>query len=591
MKMEKLKYPNPQFIRNTWFDLNGEWEFCFDDEDIGIAESKFCDKDFFDMTIKVPYSYNTKNSGLNIKEDHSIVWYRKEFNCSIKSDKRYILHFGAIDYESDLWINGKHVSKHVGGHVQFQVDISDYIMEDNVIVVRVKDENHTRTPIGKQSWKDHNFLCWYTRTIGIWQPVYLEETGKVYLTSLRMTPDIDQASLSIDAILSDVIDNTHLNVEISYAGKKINEASVLVKNGRVQFTIDVSSNDPNFRLNFWHVDDPHLYDITLNTVVDGDVQDRVESYFGMRSVEVSNGKVYLNNQEFYQKLILDQGYIKDGGMTLTVNELKDNVEKIKEMGFNGVRKHQKIETHHFMYLCDRLGLVMWAEMPSPFEYSFETNQRMVSELYPFIEKHYNHPSVIAYVLMNESWGINEVYSNTEQQKFVNGLYHLTHSLDETRLVIGNDGWEHTLTDLVTVHDYNGDPETLKKSYEDFKKFVNGSPSRTSTRHVFSKGYEYDDEPFLVSEYGGVAYESIKEGNESWGYGDRLNSKDEVLQRISSLTKVIMDNDNIQGFCYTQLSDVQQEVNGLLDENHNYKFDPKEIRKIMKYKHNLGFKFI
>lgn len=591
MKMEKLKYPNPQFIRKDWRDLNGKWDFRFDDEDIGLTNERFKEKGFFDKKIIVPYSYNTKASEINEDKDHEIVWYQRKLHIDIESSKRYILHFGAVDYESDLWINGIHVNKHYGGHIPFQVDITRYVEEDNIITVRVKDTNSTRQPIGKQSWKDHNFLCWYTKTVGIWQPVYLEETGDVYLTQLRMTPDIDHASLSIDALVSQDIEDSYLNVEISYEGKRVNEASVLIKDGRAQLTIDVSSKDPNFRLNFWHVDAPHLYDIKLNVLVEKTITDSVESYFGMRSINTVNGKVFLNNQEFYQKLVLDQGYIKDGGMTLTVDEIKNDIEKIKEMGFNGVRKHQKVETHHFMYLCDRLGLVMWAEMPSPFEYSFETNQNMINELYPFIDKHYNHPSVIAYVLMNESWGINEVYSNTEQQKFVDGLYHLTRSLDEHRLVIGNDGWEHTLTDLVTVHDYNGNPETLKESYENFEQFVNGSPSRTSTRHVFSEGYEYDNQPFLVSEYGGVAYENTKDKEESWGYGDRLNNKEEVLQKISALTKVIMDNDRIQGFCYTQLTDVQQEVNGLLDANHDYKFDPKEIRKIMEYKHNLGFKFI
>lgn len=589
--MEKLKFPNPQFVRKNWLDLTGEWQFCFDDFDKGLEKENYKRNDFFDLTINVPYSYHVKKSNINKNENHTIVWYKKEFSIEIQDNKSYLLHFGAVDYECDVWINGRHFFYHEGGYTPFTIDISDVIQETNELVLRVVDENSCRQMIGKQSWKDHNFLCWYTRTVGIWQPVWLEITGKCYLDELLLTPHIDDATLEIEAFINEDNHNTQLKVEINFGEEQIGTYYTTFKNKRTRFFVDVSSDCPNFRLHFWSPSSPNLYDIRLTLFNEEEELDIVESYFGMRNIHTKNQLVYLNNQEFYQKLILDQGYFKDGGLTGSPEEFEADVKKIKEMGFNGVRKHQKIEDHRFMYLCDKIGLVMWAEMPSPFEYSMETNQNMVQEIYPFIKKHYNHPSVIAYTVMNESWGINEVYHDKKEQSFVDALYYLVKSMDQTRLVIGNDGWEHTTTDILTFHDYNEDACSLSKSYEDIERVVNGSPSRTSGRHAYSSGYSYNGIPIMISEYGGIAIAANEEmENGAWGYGERLNSEEEILERISSLTKAIMDTEGICGFCYTQLADVEQEINGLLTESHEYKISPEKIREILEYKYNLGFTF-
>lgn len=588
---DRLHYPNPQFIREQWIDLNGDWQFTFDDEGIGEKDKNFTKDAFYTKTIKVPYSYHTKNSGIGLNEDHQIVWYKKNLALDVKKDKRYLLNFGAVDYKCDLWVNGGHVFTHKGGHTPFTVDITNYLQtENNVIAIRVEDRNSCRQPIGKQSWKDSNFLCWYTRTVGIWQPVWIEEVGENYLTNIKMTPDIDNASLDLDIFIKEDNDVTLLG-EIYFDNKLINRFTTSFKSQRSRLTVDVSSDDPFFRLNFWTPNTPNLYEIKFKLYKNNVCVDAIDSYFGMRTIEAIDRKIYLNNQEFYQKLILDQGYFKDGGLTASPEELKDDVLKIKEMGFNGVRKHQKIEDNRFMYLCDTLGLVMWAEMPSTFEYSQETNENVTRELYEFINKHYNNPSVITYTLLNESWGINEVYQDVRQQNFVNAMVYLTKSLDSTRLVIGNDGWEQTTTDILTIHDYNSDATTMRESYQDIEKAANGSPSRTSTRRCYSKGYSYNNVPIMISEYGGVAYDiNQTDGKEAWGYGERLTGEKSVLDKIRELTEVVMDMEDVCGFCYTQLSDVEQEINGLLDHDHNYKFDPKVIKEIMTYKHNLGFIF-
>ena len=427
--------------------------------------------------------------------------------------------------------------------------------------------------------------------MGIWQSVWLEEVGETYLSNIKMTPDIDEANLDLDIHVTGKTEGVKVVGEIYFNNQLINTFASSLKANRTRLSVDVSSEDANFRLHFWSPDAPNLYDITFKLYKDDDLIDTIDSYFGMRDIEAIGNKIYLNNQEFYQKLILDQGYFKDGGLTATPDELKNDILKIKEMGFNGARKHQKIEDYRYMYLCDTIGLVMWAEMPSAFEYSQYANENITREIYSFIDKHYNHPSVIVYTLLNESWGINEVYKNKLEQNFINALVYLTKSLDQTRLVVGNDGWEQTITDILTIHDYNSDPKTLLKSYESIVEAANGSPSKTSNRHCYAKGYHYQNEPFMISEYGGVAFDTGEKTKvDTWGYGERLNGKEDVLQKINELTKAVMSIEGVCGFCYTQLSDVEQEVNGLLDHNHQYKFDPKEIRDIFNQGHNTGFIF-
>ena len=586
--MEKLKYPNPQKIRKEWIDLNGKWLFKLDKvESVNINEP--LKKEDFDLEITVPYSYMFKNSGVDIQEYFPVVWYYREFQLNKQENKSYILNFEAIDYKCDIWINDVFVHTHQGGHVPFEIDVTNQVSTNNKITIRVEDNNDTNQPIGKQSWKDENFLCWYTRTIGIWQNVWLEETGNTYLTNFTMKPNIHTSELMIDATINNY-KNAFIEAKVSYNGQFITRVISSFKNRRAKFSIDVSSNLAHFRLFYWHPSDPNLYDIELNIIDENDVlEDSIESYFGMRAIETHEEKIYLNDQEFYQKLILNQGYYPNGGLTGTTDEFLDDLKKIKEMGFNGLRIHQKIESHKLLYLCDKLGLCVWAEMPSIFEYSRMSNENMFKEIHPFVDKHINHPSVITYVVMNESWGVNEISHNVEEQNFVNALYYTVKSLDSTRLVIGNDGWEQTLTDVCTIHDYNTDESTFIASYENKESAIKESPSLTSGRKTYCKGYEYQQKPYIISEYGGLAYqEDISKT--SWGYGERIQSKDDVLLKIENLTKAVMKIEYCSGFCYTQLTDVEQEVNGLLDHNHNYKFDPKKIRAILESDRQYGFIF-
>lgn len=590
---ERLHHPRPQMARKHWRSLNGVWDFAFDDANLGIQNHNFLKPGFFDREIVVPYSYQTKNSRLHTLENHPIVWYRKTITVSKKEGRRFLLHFDAVDYQADIWIDGNHVFTHQGGHVPFQIDIMPYLQTEDVsIVVRAEDHNRCSQPIGKQSWKDANFLCWYTRTTGIWQQVWLEEVADTYIAEVRMTPDIDNATMEFDFFVAGSEIPARVEGNITYQGRPVTSFRVAVKNNRARIIADVSSEDANFRLHFWSCAEPNLYDVRFTLVSETGAIDEADSYFGMRDIRQEGHRVFLNNQEFVQRLVLDQGYFADGGLSATPEQLRDDLLKVREMGFNGTRKHQKVEDARYMYLCDVLGLVMWAEMPSFFEYSPAAVENFTRELPALIAKHYNHPSVIVYTLMNESWGVNEIYKHPAQQAFVNGAYWMTKALDPSRLVVGNDGWEQTTTDLLTVHDYNADPKTLKESYANMEQAVNGCPSRTSLRHTYAKGYAYAGQPFMISEFGGVAFDTgTYAGKESWGYGKRLEGQEAVLHKIRDLTRAVMELPGMCGYCYTQLTDVEQEVNGLLDHNHEHKFDPATLREIFNGGSHTGFLFV
>ncbi|WP_026690911.1 glycoside hydrolase family 2 [Alteribacter aurantiacus] len=589
-----LSYPRPQFKRNKWMDLNGTWEFNFDYDNKGLKEKWYKDKAFTD-SIQVPFCYQSTLSGVEENSLPSeVVWYKKQVKHVEQptKDGKVILHFEAVDYYTMVWVNGEFVGDHKGGHVPFSFTLPSEMVEDHfTITLRVEDKTSCSQPIGKQSWKEDNFLCWYTKTTGIWQSVWLEYVSDSFLKEVKMTPDIDTAEVFIEGFTEDAGENALLDVNISLFGKTIQRASAMVTYNKVTMRLNVSSTSPDFRLAYWTPDEPNLYDVTFSLRDGEKIVDKVDSYFGMRKVSIRDQDILLNNERCYQKLILDQGYYGSGLMTPdSIETIESDLLKIKRMGFNGVRRHQTVADNRYMYLCDKLGLVMWAEMPSSFEFGDEAIENTTYEYRKIIKKHYNHPSVIAYTPMNESWGVNEIHSNKQQQSFVNSLYYLTKSLDQTRLVIGNDGWEHTLTDVLTIHDYSQSDQNITEKYKHDEETWNGAPSVTSRKYNFAEGYSYQGQPIMMSEFGGIAYTEKEELAESWGYGDRPKSKEEALKRFEELVHAVMKNDVFCGFCYTQVSDVEQEVNGLLDHNHNYKFDPNEIKRILDSLQTGGFTF-
>lgn len=589
-KIEKKLAPNPQFQREDWLELDGTWRFAADPEDKGSSQHWFTGLPA-GGTIQVPFVQETSQEARNAP----IVWYERDVTLNeAQRQKNVLLHFEAVDYKTTVWINGFHAGDHEGGHTPFSVSYLPAGESELRVSVRVEDYNRTDQPIGKQSWKDDNFLCWYERTTGIWQTVWMEFVNESYLKNVQMTPDIDRGELIVEAfshLPEQTLTQHQLTIAVQLHGQPITEVTMKTVGSYMKTTLSVDADLPDFRLAYWSPESPELYDITFKLETE-DAVDEVSSYFGMRHISVKENDIQLNYEKFYQKLILDQGYYAETLMTPpTPTAEREDIEKVKAMGFNGVRRHQTVGSHRFLYLCDKLGLVTWAEMPSFYKFHRDSAGRAYTEWQEIIQKHYNHPSTIIYTIMNESWGINEVYANKQQQAFVDSLYYMTKALDPTRLVIGNDGWEQTKTDILTIHDYTQAPEKISRAYETKEDFTNGAPAQTSNKYTYAEGYAYEGQPILLSEFGGVAYsqaDAPKEDN--WGYGDRPETKEEAWERISSLIAAVMDNEHFCGFCYTQLADVQQEVNGLLTHDHEFKFDPKEVRNLLTRKHNRGFIF-
>ncbi|MCL7746810.1 glycoside hydrolase family 2 protein [Halalkalibacter alkaliphilus] len=580
MSTIRNEYPRPQFVRQEWLNLNGEWDFAFDDENCGLKEKWY--KEFpQSMKIVVPFAYQTEKSGINDHSFHDVVWYRRTFTVSEDwLDQELILHFGAVDYKSWVYINGELVTFHEGGNTPFSANITPHYNKDgeNDIVVRVEDPSEDVTiPRGKQYWHEQSASIFYTRTTGIWQPVWLEPISEKKIEGVRFTPDIDRGDIIVEY---DVPKDTSLTIKttISFGDQVLveEESKVLESyikrsyNLRNRFTDRSNVHDDGW---YWTPENPNLFDVNIKLVSEGVVLDSVDTYFGMRKVSIENGKFKLNNKPYFQKLVLDQGYFPGALLTApTDDDLKKDIIVSKEMGFNGARKHQKVEDPRYLYWADKLGFLVWGEMANCSEYSEEAVRRMVTEWVDVVKRDYNHPSLIVWVPLNESWGISRVAYEKQQQDHATSMYYLTKSIDTTRPVLSNEGWEHTISDICGIHNYNS-AEHIKKSYETVESAINTEPAN---RVIYAEGYEYRGEPILITEYGGIAYQVDEQ--DGWGYSS-VKSSEDLIEEYRKVTEAIYHSDILQGFCYTQLTDVEQEINGLLTYNREPKCDLAKIKEI------------
>lgn len=571
-------YPRPQFQRSSWMTLNGEWDFEFDDQDVGKAQRWYEQPDF-SQKINVPFAYQSELSGIGNTDMHDIVWYKKTvaFPATF-AGKRLILHFGAVDYLAWVWVNGEMVKFHEGGHTPFAVDITDAVRDDeNVIVVKAQDFNREVTlPRGKQFWEEKPRGIWYTQTTGIWQSVWVEAVSDIYLHKVKYRPDIDANQIEIRSFIGrwQAGKEIHLKTSITFAGEEVLEDIVQVKAAEETRTFKLHDFNDHGMGRWWSPERPNLYDVTFTLLVDGQEVDQVQSYFGMRKISVEDGVVCLNNRPYQMKMVLDQGYFPEGLLTAPDDEaLRKDVELTKAMGFNGARKHQKIEDPRYMYWCDKLGLLVWGEMANACQYSEEYVRRMTKEWQEAVERDYNHPCIVAWVPINESWGVPNVMVDQRQQQHTLALYHLTKSLDPTRLVLSNDGWEHTKSDLVTIHDYEWREEVLAKRYATRESAINAKPAR---RWIYVPGFKEEGEPVLVTEFGGISFK--RSDWEGWGYSAATNERD-FVDRLNAVFHPIYHSNAVQGYCYTQLTDVEQEINGLLTYDRQPKVPLEIIKRI------------
>lgn len=575
----RKEYPRPHFERADWMNLNGEWNFQFDRENKGEKE-KWYKESNFNKKIIVPFTYETKASGIGEEEFCPHVWYQKSITIpSEYMNKKIILHFQAADYITKLWVNGTFVGERKGGQIAFSFHITDYLNGTNElnIVVKNEDSQSCFQPRGKQRWLDTSYECWYVQTTGIWQTVWLEFLNEVHVQAVKITPDIDTESVEFSyEVFGEIDQSLVLRTSIFLKDQQIKSFDQAVCRPNQTITTNITSEFHHWRVVHWSPQSPNLYDVEFILFKNGKVVDHVKSYFGMRKVSIENGNVLLNNIPLYQKLILDQGYWQDSHLTPPSEEaIIEDIDRTLEMGFNGVRKHMKVEDQRFLYWADKKGLLVWSEMAATYEFSDEAVQNFTEEWIEVVKQHYNHPSIITWTPFNESWGVKNIYTNVKQQKFTEGIYHLTKAIDHMRPVIVNDGWEHTVSDIITLHDYVEYGDEFLERYSDKEKVVHNDIAFNKFKHAMAQGYPYKGQPIIISEYGGIAFNSEK----GWGYGNQVKSEEEFLQRYESITQAIKDTPYISGFCYTQITDVQQEVNGLLTENREPKVELNKIRAI------------
>lgn len=579
--------PNPQFARNSRVDLCGEWSFAFDDEDIGRAERWFMDGATLRTTITVPFPPESELSGVADPSFHPICWYARSFTDPRNSDEEHlIVHFGAVDYAATVWVDGVQIGSHEGGHTPFSLDATDALesgRNDHLIVVRAFDDPlDVEQPRGKQDWQEHPHSIFYYRTTGIWQPVWLEVTPKRRILNVRWQFDPSRWHVDFEVELSArSSSDATLTIELDRDGESIAHVSVKA-NERVatgQFRIGTGNSAVNRHSLLWSPARPTLLGATITLSEPGSSDDQVLSYVGLRTVETAGRRILVNGSPVFLRFVLEQGYWPESHLASpSVEALEREVDLIKALGFNGARIHQKIEDPRFLYWADRKGVLLWGEMANAFTFSERAVQRHASEWREAVIRDRNHPSIIAWVPFNESWGISEVGASTQQQQAVKATYHRTHQLDGTRPVIGNDGWENVIGDLLTLHDYSWEPDVLRQRYANEAGFEQTLRNYfPGSRRVAVGDYDPANKPILVTEFGGVSFAPAS-GEEWFGYGT-VRSEEEFIERYRVLCNALNESDLIAGFCYTQLTDTVQETNGLLTEDRQPKAALEKLREI------------
>ena len=568
------EYPQPQFQREAWMTLNGLWDFEFDDANAGLKEDWASGKKKFSRAITVPYCFESPNSGIGDPSFHPWVWYRRTVTLpDTWKGRRVLLHFGAVDYRAMVWVNGRLAGGHEGGSTPFRFDVTHLLQPGaNSITVRAEDPPTDRTiPRGKQYWEVKSRGIFYTRTTGIWQSVWLEATGDTWLEKVRTTPSAG-GLVRFQAVIQNPRPETEFHVSILDGDKRVSSGSARASGSSAHLELQVSNPRP------WFIRQGNLYDVVLEVKEGGTVHDRVRSYFGFRTVTVESGRVFLNGRPIYLKMVLDQGYWPESLLTPPSEEaIKFDIEETMKMGFNGARKHQKVEDPRFLYWADKLGYLISGEMANAYDFTEDYAARFTREWMDVVERDYNHPSIILWVPINESWGTPDLRSS-QQQHHLKANYMLTKSLDPTRPVIDNDGWEHVdTTDLFALHDYARSGDLLYAKYKDAGK--PGEPIPPNGRAALVPGHAYNGTPILLSEFGGIAYipAGVNAPADAWGYAGVEKTPEAALDRLRSLYEAIAKMPQIAGICYTQLTDVEQEVNGLFTYGRKPKFDAEAVR--------------
>lgn len=569
-------YPRPQLRRDRWICLNGSWKFTFDDAGQFVQPSNISE---WTHSIEVPFAPESAKSGIGDTGFHPNCWYEREFDLP-KGEGRVLLHFGAIDYRARVWVNGQFMADHEGGHTPFSIDITSVLNENGVQKVTVwaqDDPFDLAKPRGKQDWQLEPHSIWYPRTSGIWQTVWAEVVPTTYIDRIRWTPHFERWEIGFEAFVAgQQYDGLQIKVKLTANCHLLVNDTYEVINGEIHRRIALSDPGIDDYRNelLWSPEKPTLIDAEVQLWHGDKLLDEVQSYTAMRTVAIQRDRFMLNGRPYYLRLVLDQGYWPDTLMTAPSDEaLRRDVELVKSMGFNGVRKHQKIEDPRFLYWADVLGLMVWEEMPSAYRFTPKAVERITKEWTEVINRDASHPCIVVWVPFNESWGVPDLTATDAHRHCVQALYHLTKTLDPTRPVIGNDGWESAATDILAIHDYDNKPTRLFNRYGPEVKLSDlFDRQRPGGRVLTLDGHPHNGQPIMLTEFGGIAYAAPEEPDTDkiWGYV-RSSDVSELQIRYTALLSVVNKVELFSGFCYTQLTDTYQEANGLLYADRTPKF--------------------
>src|SRR5688500_3885427 len=566
--------PRPQLQRPGWRSLDGAWDFAIDPA--GTLHDPYEVK--WAATITVPFSPETPKSGIGDTSLFRACWYRRRIHVppATSSGSRVLLHFGAVDHRATVWANGAMVGAHEGGYTPFTCDITAAVggrLECDVVVRAEDDPLDLEKPRGKQDWMPEPHSIWYPRTTGIWQTVWIERVPETWIDSVRWTPNLERWEIGCAVRLEGLrAPQLNLRVKLMSGDLLLAEDMYSVTGSEVHRRIaltDPGIDDSRNEL-LWNPARPRLIDAEFTLEhLDGRVIDRAYSYTALRSGAVDGNRFILNGRPYLLRLVLDQGYWPESGLTAPNDDaLRRDVELAKAMGFNGVRKHQKIEDPRYLYWADKLGLLVWEEMPSAYRFTDRSIHRVSREWIAAIERDTSHPCIIAWVPINESWGVPNLPTSAAERHYVQGLYHLTKTLDPTRPVIGNDGWESVATDIIGIHDYDNNPERIARRYRAdevlprlFKRERHGG------RLLVLEGDRPHEQPVMLTEFGGI---TLSKEEHTWGYS-RAPSAGAFESKYTELLMAVNSLGLLAGFCYTQFADTYQEANGLLCADRTPKF--------------------
>ena len=575
----RAEYPRPQFERADWINLNGTWTYTFDFGGSGLAQG-YAASEGFDGRITVPFCPESELSGVGHKDFIRCMWYQRKADVPAAwAGKKVLIHFGAVDFNCALYVNGQLAGRHWGGTASFEMDITRYAPagETANLVLLVEDDVRSGVqPGGKQSARFASWGCRYTRTTGIWQTVWMEAVDPCGLKSVYVKPDLDGSRFVVEPRFFSLSRGQQLRVTLGDGSAKPVAVATVAASDAATLILNI----PARKVRTWSPADPFLYDLKYEVLAaDGTVLDVVSSYAGLRKIHVEGNRIYLNNKPLFLRFVLDQGFYPDGIWTAPSDEaLKADIERSMAVGFNGARLHQKVFEERFHYWADRLGYLTWAESSS---WGANSNNELsarnfISEWEEIVVRDRNHPSIITWTPFNESWDrAKEVEAARCHDRMVADVYKITHALDY-RPVCDVSGGYHVVTDIWSYHNYEQDAAKLLE--EQTLKGDGTVPTFDVAREC-----PYGGQPYILDEYGGIRWVIEQYSEKTWGYGKAPEDLEEVYTRLSALTDVLRSLDYISGFCYTQLTDVEQEQNGIYTYDRREKFDAARLKAILSVK--------